>query len=103
MKLSKAILVSICILPLVTVSYAEDANKQNMRIVERSVVSMHEAAPVSLQMNNENVPLENQSRAINNSNDVEVDKEQGFRWPWQNNKRHTINRSERSSESIIRK
>ncbi len=30
--------------------------------------------------------ISNQSSAIYNSNDVEVDKEEGFRWPWQRRK-----------------
>ena len=83
MNLSKAILVSICILPLVTVSYAEDVNKQNIRIVETTRVSMNEAEPSSIQMNKDNEQMGEKPQAINDSNDVEIMKEQGIRWwPW---------------------
>ena len=83
MKLSKAILVGICLLPLVTLSYAEEVKAQNMRIVERSVISVNETTPPILEMNNENVPQEGKSRAIRDTKDVEKDKKQGFRWPWE--------------------
>ena len=45
MKLSKAILAGICILPLATISYAEDVDTQNLRISETSMMSVNEAAP----------------------------------------------------------
>lgn len=83
MKLWKAILTSICILPLAIISHAEDVNTQNLRISETSMMSVNHAAPSSMQ---QKVPTDNKSSAINNSNDVEVDKEEGFRWPWQSRK-----------------
>ena len=85
MKLFKAILTSICILPLVNIAYAEDVDTQNLRISETSMMSVNEAAPSGIQQK-EKVPTDNKSSAINNSNDVEVDKEEGFRWPWQRRK-----------------
>ena len=85
MKLSKAILASICILPLATIAYAEDINTQNLRISETSMMSVNEATPSSMQQK-EAMEIRNQSSSINNSNDVEVDKEEGFRWPWQRRK-----------------
>ena len=85
MKLSKAILVSICILPLVTIAYAEDVDTQNLRISETSMMSVNETVQPTIQKK-EKVPTDNKSSAINNSNDVEMDKEQGFRWPWQRRK-----------------
>ncbi|MBF0659325.1 hypothetical protein IPZ60_11295 [Psychrobacter sp. NG25] len=85
MKLSKAILASICILPLATIAYAEDINTQNLRISETSMMSVNEATPSSMQQK-EAMQISNHSSAINNSNDVEVDKEEGFRWPWQRRK-----------------
>ncbi len=85
MKLSKAILVGICLLPLVTLSYAEEVKAQNMRIVERSVISVNETTPAILEMNNENVPQEGKSRTILDTKDVEMDedKQVKWRWPWQ--------------------
>jgi len=85
MTLSKAILVSICILPLVSLSHAEDINTQNIRISETSMMSINEAASSSMQKK-EKVPTYNQLSSINNSNDIEMDKEEGFRWPWQRRK-----------------
>ena len=85
MKLFKAILTSICILPLAAIAYAEDVDTQHLRISETSMMSVNEAAPSSMQKK-EKVPTDNKSSAINNSNDVEVDKEEGFRWPWQRRK-----------------
>ncbi|MGE6474102.1 hypothetical protein [Psychrobacter sp. NPDC078631] len=85
MKLWKAILTSIFIFPLATISHAEDVNTQNLRISETSMMSVKDAAPLSMQKK-EKVPTDNKSSAINHSNDVEIDKEQGFRWPWQRRK-----------------
>lgn len=82
MKLWKAILTSICILPLAIISHAEDVNTQNLRISETSMMSVNHATSSSMQQK-EATQISNQSSAINNSNDVEVDKEEGFRWPWQ--------------------
>ncbi|MFI8555692.1 hypothetical protein [Psychrobacter sp. NPDC077938] len=85
MKLWKAILTSIVIFPLAIISHAEDVNTQNLRISETSMMSVNHATPSSMQKK-EKVPIDNKSSAINNSNDVEVDKEEGFRWPWQSRK-----------------
>ncbi|MEL0619554.1 hypothetical protein [Psychrobacter proteolyticus] len=85
MKLWKAILTSICILPLAAIAYAEDVDTQHLRISETSMMSVNHAAPSSMQQK-EAMQISNQSSAINNSNDVEVDKEEGFRWPWQRRK-----------------
>jgi len=82
MKLWKAVLTSIVILPLAIISHAEDVNTQNLRISETSMMSVKDAAPLSMQKK-EKVLTDNKSSAINHSNDVEIDKEQGFRWPWQ--------------------
>ena len=89
MKLSKAILASICILPLATIAYAEDINTQNLRISETSMMSVNEAAPSSMQQK-EAIQISNQSSSINNSNNVELDKEEGFRWPWQSRKNKAL-------------
>ncbi|MGP5315199.1 hypothetical protein ACTXLD_07210 [Psychrobacter faecalis] len=104
MKLSKAILASICLLPLVTVAYAEDVNTQNIRIVETTSISMNEATPSSMPPSQE-IQNANKSRSIDNAGndaDDEADKEQGFRWPWQRDVRHKYDKSQRSSESSIR-
>lgn len=85
MKLWKAIFTSIFIFPLATISYAEDVNTQNLRISKTSMMSVNHAAPSSMQKK-EAMQISNQSSAINNSNDVEVDKKEGFRWPWQRRK-----------------
>ncbi|MGP5315198.1 hypothetical protein ACTXLD_07205 [Psychrobacter faecalis] len=86
MKLSKAILASICLLPLVTVAYAEDVNTQNIRIVETTSISMNEATPSSMPPSQE-IQNANKSRSINNAgNDAEVDNKQGLRWPWKKKK-----------------
>ena len=85
MKLWKAILTSICILPLAAIAYAEDVDTQHLRISETSMMSVKDAAPLSMQKK-EKVPTDNKSSAINHSNYVEIDKEQGFRWPWQRRK-----------------
>ena len=85
MKLAKAVIASICILPLATIAYAEDVNTQNLRISETSMMSVNETVQPTIQKK-EKVPTDNKSSAINNSNDVEMDKEQGFRWPWQRRK-----------------
>ncbi|GAF53193.1 hypothetical protein [Psychrobacter sp. JCM 18900] len=85
MKLWKAILTSICILLLAAIAYAEDVDSQNLRISETSMMSVKDATSSSMQQK-EKVPTDNKSSAINNSNDVEIDKEQGFRWPWQRRK-----------------
>lgn len=85
MKLWKAVLTSIVILPLAIISHAEDVNTQNLRISKTSMMSVNHAAPSSMQKK-EAMQISNQSSAINNSNDVEVDKEEGFRWPWQRRK-----------------
>ena len=85
MKLWKAILTSILIFPLATISHAEDVDTQHLRISETSMMNVNEAALSSMQKK-EKVPTDNKSSAINNSNDVEMDKEQGFRWPWQRRK-----------------
>ena len=85
MKLFKAILTSICILPLAAIAYAEDVDTQNLRISETSMMSVNETVQPTMQKK-EKVPTDNKSSAINNSIDVEMDKEQGFRWPWQRRK-----------------
>ena len=85
MKLFKAILISICILPLAAIAYAEDVDTQHLRISETSMMSVNETVQSTMQKK-EKVPTDNKSSAINNSNDVEMDKEQGFRWPWQRRK-----------------
>ena len=85
MKLWKAILTSICILPLAAIAYAEDVDTQHLRISETSMMSVKDAKSSSMHQK-EKVPTDNKSSAINNSNDVEVDKEEGFRWPWQRRK-----------------
>ncbi len=82
MKLWKAILTSIFIFPLAIISHAEDVNTQNLRISETSMMSVKDAKSSSMHQK-EQVPTDNKSSAINNSNDVEVDNEEGFRWPWQ--------------------
>ena len=82
MKLWKAILTSIFIFPLAIISHAEDVNTQNLRISETSMMSVKDAKSSSMQQK-EATQISNQSSAINNSNDVEVDNEEGFRWPWQ--------------------
>ena len=83
MKLSIALLASVCLFPLITISHAEDVNKQNIRIVETTRVSMNEAEP-NMQMNKDQIERDGKSSIMNNSgNDAEADKEQGFRWPWQ--------------------
>lgn len=90
MKLWKAILTSIFIFPLAIISHAEDVNTQNLRISETSMMSVvNHATPSSMQQK-EAMEISNQSSAINNSNDVEVDKEEGFRWPWQRRKDKAI-------------
>ena len=85
MKLWKAILTSIFIFPLATIAYAEDVDSQHLRISETSMMSVKDAASSSMQQK-EAMQISNQSSAIYNSNDVEVDKEEGFRWPWQRRK-----------------
>ena len=85
MKLWKAILTSIFIFPLAIISHAEDVDTQHLRISETSMMNVNEAAPSSMQKK-EAMEISNQSSVINNSNDVEMDKEQGFRWPWQRRK-----------------
>ena len=87
MKLLKAILVSICILPLAAVSYAEDIDTQNLRISETSMMSVNEAAPSTMKMHNENDHMGEKPKAIHNSNDVEMDKEEGWHWPWKKKSR----------------
>ena len=82
MKLWKAVLTSIVILPLAIISHAEDVNTQNLRISETSMMSVNETVQPTIQKK-EKVPTDNKSSAINNSNDVEMDREEGFRWPWQ--------------------
>jgi len=86
MKLSKTILVSICILPLVTIASAEDVNNQNLRISETSMVSVNDAAPASMKMHNENDHMSEKPQTINDVSEVEMDKEKGWRWPWQKKK-----------------
>ena len=83
MKFAKAVLASICILPLATISYAEDVNTQNLRISETSMMSVNEAAPSAMKMHNENDHMSEKSNAIQDGSDVEVDKERTWRWPWQ--------------------
>ena len=83
MKLAKAVLASICILPLATISYAEDVDPQNLRISETSMMSVNEAAPSTMKMHNENDDMSEKSSAIQDGSDVEVDAERGWRWPWQ--------------------
>ena len=85
MKLWKAILTSIFIFPLAIISHAEDVDIQHLRISETSMMSVNETVQPTMQKK-EKVPTDNKSSAINNSNDVEVDKEEGFRWPWQRRK-----------------
>ena len=83
MKFAKAVLASICILPLATISYAEDVNTQNLRISETSMMSVNEATPSAMKMHNENDHMSEKSNAIQDGSDVEVDAERGWRWPWQ--------------------
>ena len=90
MKLAKAVLASICILPLATIAYAEDVNTQNLRISETSMMSVNEAAPATMKMHNENDHMSEKSNAIQDGSDVEVDKERTWRWPWQ--KKKTVDR-----------
>ena len=85
MKLFKAILISICILPLAAIAYAEDVDTQHLRISETSMMSVNETVQSTMQKK-EKVPTDNKSSAIDNPNDVEMDKEEGFRWPWQKRK-----------------
>jgi len=83
MKLAKAVLASICILPLVTVAYAEEVNTQNLRISETSMMSVNDAALATMKMHNDNDHIGEKSNAIQDGSDVEVDKERTWRWPWQ--------------------
>jgi len=85
MKLSKAILVSICILPFATITYAAEVNTQNLRISETSMMSVNETVQSTMQKK-EDIPADSKSSAIDNPNEVEMDKEEGFRWPWQRRK-----------------
>ncbi|MFP3457710.1 hypothetical protein R0J89_15815, partial [Psychrobacter sp. SIMBA_152] len=64
MKLAKAVLASICILPLATIAYAEDVNTQNLRISETSMMSVNEAAPATMKMHNDNYHTGEKSNAI---------------------------------------
>ncbi|GAF53192.1 hypothetical protein [Psychrobacter sp. JCM 18900] len=80
MKLAKAVLASICILPLATIAYAEDVNTQNLRISETSMMSVNEAAPATMKMHNDNDHMGEKSNAIQDGSDVEVDKERTWRW-----------------------
>ena len=90
MKLAKAVLASICILPLATIAYAEDVDTQNLRISETSMMSVNEAAPSAMKMHNENDHMSEKSSAIQDGSDVEVDAKRGWRWPWQ--KKKTVDR-----------
>ncbi len=90
MKLAKAVLASICILPLATIAYAEDVNTQNLRISETSMMSVNDAAPATMKMHNDNDHMSEKSNAIQDGSDVEVDAERGWRWPWQ--KKKTVDR-----------
>ena len=90
MKLAKAVLASICILPLITIAYAEDVDTQNLRISETSMMSVNEATPSTMKMHNENDHMSEKSNAIQDGSDVEVDAKRGWRWPWQ--KKKTIDR-----------
>ena len=90
MKLAKAVLASICILPLATIAYAEDVDTQNLRISETSMMSVNEATPSTMKMHNENDHMSEKSNAIQDGSDVEVDAKRGWRWPWQ--KKKTIDR-----------
>ncbi|MBF0659324.1 hypothetical protein IPZ60_11290 [Psychrobacter sp. NG25] len=83
MKFAKAVFASICILPLTTISYAEDVNTQNLRISETSMMSVNEVAPSVMKMHNENDHMSEKPQAIQDGSDVEVDKERTWRWPWQ--------------------
>ena len=83
MKLAKAVIASICILPLATIAYAEDFETQNLRISETSMMSVNEVAPSAMKMHNENDHMGEKSNAIQDGSDVEVDAERGWRWPWQ--------------------
>ncbi|MGO2339562.1 hypothetical protein [Psychrobacter sp.] len=85
MKLSKAILVSTCILPFATITYAAEIDTQNLLISESSIMSVNETAPLAMQKKDD-IPIDNKSSAIDNPNDVEMDNEEGFRWPWQRRK-----------------
>ena len=85
MKLFKAILISICILPLAAIAYAEDVDTQNLHISETSMMSVNDAVQPAIQKK-EDIPTDSKSSAIDNPNDVEMDKEEGFRWPWQKRK-----------------
>lgn len=90
MKLAKAVLASICILPLATIAYAEDVDTQNLRISETSMMSVNEATPSTMKMHNENDHMSEKSNAIQDGSDVEVDAKRGWRWPWQ--KKKTVDR-----------
>ena len=90
MKLAKAVLASICILPLATISYAEDVDTQNLSISETSMMSVNDTAPSTMKMHNENDHMSEKSNAIQDGSDVEVDAKRGWRWPWQ--KKKTIDR-----------
>ena len=87
MKLLKAILVSICTLPLAAVSYAEDIDTQNLRISETSMMSVNEATPSAMKMHNENDHMGEKPQAIKDVSDVEVDKERAWHWPWKKKSR----------------
>ena len=87
MKLSKAILVSICVLPLATIAYAEDVDTQNLRISETSMMSVNEATPSTMKMHNENDHMGEKPQAIKDVSDVEVDKERAWHWPWKKKSR----------------
>ena len=87
MKLLKAILVSICTLPLAAVSYAEDIDTQNLRISETSMMSVNDAAPSTMKMHNENDHMGEKPQAIKDVSDVEVDKERAWHWPWKKKSR----------------
>ena len=90
MKLAKSVLASICILPLITIAYAEDVDTQNLSISETSMMSVNDTAPSTMKMYNENDHMSEKSNAIQDGSDVEVDAERGWRWPWQ--KKKTIDR-----------
>ncbi|MGO2339561.1 hypothetical protein [Psychrobacter sp.] len=83
MKLAKSVLASICILPLITIAYAEDVDTQNLSISETSMMSVNDTAPSTMKMYNENDQMGEKPQAINDVSEVEMDKEEGFRWPWQ--------------------
>ena len=90
MKLAKAVIASICILPLATIAYAEDVDPQNLRISETSMMSVKDAAPSAMKMHNENDHMSEKSNAIQDGSDVDVDAERRWRWPWQ--KKKTVDR-----------